>query len=73
MLHDSLHYLFLELYSTGLKCDVIELISWEKACVHILNNLFLLPDLQDECFESLWLYLRPYKLPRGFLCSIVWT
>ena len=34
----------------------------------------VLPDLQDECFESLWLYLRPYKLPRGFsnltVCAI---
>ena len=27
--------------------------------------------LQDGCFGSLWLYLRPYKLPRGFSCLIV--
>ena len=31
----------------------------------------VLQHLQDEYFESLWLYLRPYKLPRGFSCLIV--
>ena len=31
----------------------------------------VLSDLQDECFESLCNYLRPYKLPLGFSCLIV--
>ena len=54
--------------------DVIELISWVEACVHYIKSSIpfkVLQDLQDEYFESLWLYLRPYKLPRGFSCLIV--
>ena len=42
-------------------------------CAYIKSSIpfKVLPDLQDEFFESLWLYIRPYKLPRGFSCLIV--
>ena len=30
-----------------------------------------LDELQDDNFEPLWLYMRPYKLPRGISCLIV--
>ena len=42
-------------------------------CAYIKSSIpfKVLQDLQDEYFESLWLYLRPYKLPRGFSCLIV--
>ena len=42
-------------------------------CIYIKSSIPFkaLQDLQDEYFESLWLYLRPYKLPRGFSCLIV--
>ena len=49
--------------------DVIELISWEEACVHKLNHLFLL----KYCliYKMNVSNLRPYKLPRGFSYLIV--
>ena len=42
-------------------------------CAYIKSSIpfKVLQDLQDEYFESLWLYLGPYKLPRGFSCLIV--
>jgi hypothetical protein len=42
-------------------------------CAFIKSSILfkLLPELQDACFESLWLFLRPYKLSRGFSCLIV--
>ena len=42
-------------------------------CAYIKSSIpfKVLQDLQDEYFESLWLYLRPYKLPQGFSCLIV--
>ena len=33
----------------------------------------VLPGLEDECFESLWLFFWPYKLPRGFSCLMVYV
>ena len=31
----------------------------------------ILTELQDDSFETLWLYVRPHKLPRGYSCVIV--
>ena len=33
----------------------------------------ILTELQDDSFETLWLYARPHKLPRGYSCLIVCT
>ena len=42
-------------------------------CAYIKSSIpfKVLSDLQDESFESLCNYLRPYKLPLDFSCLIV--
>ena len=43
-------------------------------CVHILNHLFLSKDCliyKMNVSNPRWLYLRPYKLSRGFSCLLV--
>ena len=42
-------------------------------CAYIKTQIpfKILTCLQDVCFETLWLYLRPHKLFRGFSCLVV--
>ena len=42
-------------------------------CAYIKSSIGFKPidELNDSLFESLWLYLRPNRLPRGFSCLII--
>ena len=44
-----------------------------RVCAFIKSSIPFktLDELQDDNFETMWLYMRPYKLPRGISCLIV--